>query len=189
MPYTRPKGRKYNEDDVKVVKKKFEYDVSADVYVCPNGKILTSRSISKENGYITYRSSSKDGKTFPLSDHWLTKSSVTKTVQRHLWQSYLDEVELIRHTQYHGQYDALRKQTIERNFGDGKEQYGLRYTRYRGLNKDQDYLYLLFASMNFKKNALWTSRKASNIFLCTLISLIKTQLNQRKTELKFQFNF
>jgi|GEM_PF-5668864 hypothetical protein len=69
MPYTRPKGRKYNEDDVKVVKKKFEYDVSADVYVCPNGKILTSRSISKENGYITYRSSSKDGKTFPLSDH------------------------------------------------------------------------------------------------------------------------
>lgn len=189
MPYTRPKGRKYNEDDVKVVKNEFEYDVSADVYVCPNGKILTPRSISKENGYITYRSSSKDCKNCPLRDHCLTKSSPTKTVQRHLWQSYLDEVELIRRTQYHSQYYALRKQTIERDFGDGKEQYGLRYTRYRGLNKVQDYLYLLFASMNIKKIALWSSRKTSYPSLIPLISLIKTQLTQRKTELKFQLNF
>ena len=189
MPYTRPKGKKNNEDELKVVKKEFVYDVSADVYVCPNGKILTPRSISKETGYITYRSATKDCKHCPLRDHCLSKSESTKTVQRHLWQPYLDEVELIRHTQYHSQYYALRKQTIERNFGDGKEQYGLRYTRYRGLNKVQDYLYLLFASMNIKKIAIWSARKASNAFLNVLILSIKPLLSQRKTELKFLFNF
>jgi len=189
MPYTRPKGKKNNEEELKVVKNEFVYDVSADVYVCPNGKILTPRSISKENGYITYRSSSKDCKHCPLRDHCLTKSSPTKTVQRHLWQSYLDEVELIRRTQYHSQYYALRKQTIERNFGDGKEQYGLRYTRYRGLKKVQDYLYLLFASMNIKKIALWSSRSSSYSLLNRLYTRIKSNLIQRKTELKFQYNF
>lgn len=189
MPYTRPKGKKNNEDELNVVKKKFEYDISADVYVCPNGKILTPRSISKESGYITYRSSSKDCKHCPLRENCLSKTSPTKSVQRHLWQSYLDEVELIRRTQYHSQYYALRKQTIERNFGDGKEQYGLRYTRYRGLNKVQDYLYLLFASMNIKKIALWSSRRSSLSSLNPFISMIKHLLNQRKTELKFQVNF
>ena len=185
MPYTRPKGRKYNEDEVNVMKKEFVYDVSADVYQCPMGKILTPRSISKESGYITYRSSTKDCKNCPLRDKCLSKSSATKTIQRHLWQSYLDEVELIRRTQYHSQYYALRKQTIERNFGDGKEQYGLRYTRYRGLNKVQDYLYLLFASMNIKKIANWSARKAPYVFLNNLISQIQSQLFQRKTELTF----
>lgn len=189
MPYTRPKGKKNNEEELKVVKKEFEYDVSADVYHCPQGKILTPRSISKKDGYITYRSTTKDCKTCPLRGKCLSKSSATKTVQRHVWQSYLDEVELIRHTQYHSQYYALRKQTIERNFGDGKEQYGLRYTRYRGLNKVQDHMYLLFASMNIKKIALWSSRRSSTSFLNPLISLMKLLFNQRKTELKLQLNF
>jgi len=189
MPYTRPKGKKNNEEELRVVKKEFLYDVSADVYHCPNGKILTPRSISKKDGYITYRSSTKDCKTCPLRDKCLSKSSSTKTVQRHLWQPYLDEVEMIRLTQYHRQYYALRKQTIERDFGDGKENHGLRYTRYRGLNKVQDYLYLLFASMNIKKIALWSSRKTSVSFLKPFISTLSSLLNQRKTELKFQFNF
>ncbi|HET6785584.1 MAG TPA: transposase, partial [Erysipelotrichaceae bacterium] len=171
------------------VKKEFVYDISADVYHCPMGKILTPRSISKESGYITYRSSSKDCKHCPLRENCLSKTSPTKSVQRHLWQPYLDEVEMIRHTQYHSQYYALRKQTIERNFGDGKEQYGLRYTRYRGLNKVQDYLYLLFASMNIKKIALWSSRRSSLSSLIPVISLFNLLLNQRKTELKFQLNF
>ena len=189
MPYTRPKGKKNNEEELRIVKKKFIYDVSADVYFCPNGKILTPRSISKKDGYITYRSTTKDCKKCPLRDHCLSEKAATKTIQRHLWQPYLDEVELIRQTQYHSQYYALRKQTIERNFGDGKEQFGLRYTRYRGLNKVQDYMYLLFASMNIKKIALWSSRSTSLSSLNPVISMIKLLLTQRKTELKFQFNF
>jgi hypothetical protein len=188
MPYTRPKGRK-NEGDLKVGKKKFVYDKSADVYHCPNGNLLTPRSVSKKDGYIIYRSSTKDCKVCPLKENCLTKSSATKTIQRPIWQPYLDEVELIRQTSYHAQYYPLRKQTIERIFADGKEKHGLRYTRYRGLNKVQDYMYLLFASMNMKKIALWSTRKALNPFVTYLFNLLYSLFPQRKTELEIQTNF
>jgi hypothetical protein len=73
----------------------------------------------------------------------------------------MDEVEMIRKTSYQDQYYPLRKQSIERVFADAKDKHGCRYTRYRGLEKVQDYTYLLFASMNMKKIALWSHRKAS----------------------------
>jgi transposase len=189
MPYTRPKGRKNNEGDLKVGKKKFVYDKSADVYHCPNGNLLTPRSVSKKDGYIIYRSSTKDCKVCPLKENCLTKSSATKTIQRPIWQPYLDEVELIRQTSYHAQYYPLRKQTIERIFADGKEKHGLRYTRYRGLKKVQDYMYLLFASMNMKKIALWSTRHQLNSFITYLFNLLYSLFPQRKTELEIQMNF
>jgi transposase len=160
MPYSRPKGRKFNEEESSVEKKKFIYDASADVYLCPQGKVLTPRSVDKKTGHITYRSNTSDCRNCPLRKHCLTKSTSTKTLTRHIWHRYLDEVERIRLTSYHVQYYPLRKQTIERIFGDGKEKQGLRYTRYRGIAKVQDYMYLLFATMNMKKMALWESSSA-----------------------------
>jgi len=189
MPYSRPKGRKNNEDELKVVKKEFKYDKSADVYLCPQGKSLTPRSISKENGYITYRSNTKDCKDCPLRGHCLSKSSSTKTVSRHLWQSYMDEAEMIRHTSYHSLYYPKRKQTIERIFGDGKEKHGLRYTRYKGLKKVQDYTCLVFACMNMKKIAIWSDRKTlMTMFNSHIYSCLKPFV-QIKTRLSFSYNF
>ena len=188
MPYSRPKGRKNNEDELKVVKKEFTYDKSADVYHCPYGKLLSPRSINKETGYITYRSNTKDCKTCPFKDHCLSKTSSTKTVQRHLWQSYMDEVEMIRHTSYHSLYYPKRKQTIERIFGDGKEKHGLRYTRYKGIKKVQDYTYLVFACMNMKKIAIWSDRKALATTFDSLIYLLLKPFIQIKTRLTFSYN-
>ncbi|MBS3988032.1 MAG: hypothetical protein KGZ38_08725, partial [Erysipelothrix sp.] len=64
-----------------------------------------------------------------------------------------------------------------------------RYTRYRGLEKVQDYTYLLFASMNMKKIALWTSRKdsPSSLFGHIIDSFI--QLMNIKTGLVLQVKF
>ena len=188
MPYSRPKGRKNNEDELKVVKKEFKYDKSADVFHCPNGKLLTPRSINKETGYITYRSNTQDCKHCPFKDHCLSKTSSTKTLQRHLWQSYMEEAEMIRHTSYHSLYYPKRKQTIERIFADGKEKHGLRYTRYKGLKKVQDYTYLLFACMNMKKIAIWSHNKTLITSLNQLIYAIFNQFNQRKTRSTFSFN-
>ncbi len=189
MPYTRPKGRKHNEDELKVVKKEFVYDPSADVYHCPHGKILTPRSVSKKDGYIIYRSSTKDCSACPLRENCLTKSTKTKTIQRSIWQPYLDEADLIRKTSYHAQYYPLRKQTIERIFADGKEKHGLRYIRYRGRQKVQDYMYLLFASMNMKKIALWATRQSSNSSISSLFNHLCRLFSQRKTELEIHMNF
>ena len=189
MPYTRPKGAKYNEESLRVEKKAYVYDVSADVYRCPAGKVLTPRSVDKKTGYITYRSERQDCAECPLRNQCLSKSSPTKTLQRHLWQRYLDEVELIRATSYHTQYYPLRKQTIERVFGDGKEKYGLRYTRYRGLRKVQDHLYLLFASMNIKKMALWHTHKALMTSSLNLYTRICSMINPMKMGVRLPSGF
>jgi hypothetical protein len=55
---------------------------------------------------------------------------------------------------------AKRKETIERCFADGKENFGLRFTRYTGLKRVTQGLLLLFACMNFKKMAKWKALKA-----------------------------
>lgn len=189
MPYGRPKGKKFNEETVRVSKKEYIYDKCADVYLCPNGKILSPRSVEKTNGYIIYRSDTKDCRTCPLRSQCLSKSSSTKTIQRPVWQRYLDEVEMIRLTSYHDQYYALRKQTIERVFADGKEKHGLRYTRYRGLKKVQDYTYLLFACMNMKKMALWEASISLNSSLLTFITSLFHSLIHKKTGFEVYLNF
>ena len=192
MPYTRPKGvkkKKKTKTDEPELKLNFRYDPSADVYHCPYGKILTPRSVSKETGSVLYRSSSKDCKTCPFRDQCFTKSASSRTLSRPLWQDHSNEIEMVRLTQYHTQYYPLRKQTIERIFADGKEKQGLRYTRYRGLNKVQDYMYLLFASMNMKKIAFWDDRKASLNLIKTHLFTLMAQLNIKKGRLIVQVNF
>lgn len=49
----------------------------------------------------------------------------------------------------------MRSQTIERRFGDAKEQHGMRWTRYRGHDKVSMDTTLICASMNLKKIAMW----------------------------------
>ena len=48
-----------------------------------------------------------------------------------------------------------RKETVERIFGDCKEQHGLRFTRVRGLKKNSQNATMIFACHNLKKMALW----------------------------------
>ena len=47
----------------------------------------------------------------------------------------------------------MRSQTIERRFGDAKEQHGMRWTKYKGLGKVTMDTLLTFACMNLKKLA------------------------------------
>lgn len=56
-------------------------------------------------------------------------------------------------------YDS-RKQTIERSFADSKNNHGYRYAMYRGLEKNQNYTWLICAAQNMKTIALRKHRKA-----------------------------
>jgi hypothetical protein len=155
MPYTCPKGRKYNEDEARIVRKAFVYDPQHDVYYCPNQCTLAPRGVDRKDGTKIYRAKKKDCDTCPLRAQCLSKTTGSKTLKRHFWQSFLDEVELLRKTEYHARYYAKRKFTIERVFADAKEKHGLRFTRLKGLKRLQDELLLTFACMNLKKIALW----------------------------------
>ncbi|MDE9438593.1 hypothetical protein EWS82_03520 [Staphylococcus xylosus] len=55
----------------------------------------------------------------------------------------------------------MRSQTIERRFGDAKEQHGMRWTRYRGHDKVSMDTTLICAAMNLK-NSNVVSKRANN---------------------------
>ena len=90
-------------------------------------------------------------------------------ITRHIWEEYKEQANENRYTQlWHDNY-PLRKETIERTFGDCKEQHGLRFTRVRGLAKNKHNVTMIFACHNLKKMANWRRKASSNI---TDISLI-----------------
>lgn len=159
MPYTRPKGKKYNEDTAtKMGKKDFQYDKVADVFICPAKNIVAPRGVQRKTGYVTYSTKTEDSKACPLRKKCLSKTGKTKSLVRHIWQESLDEVELVRLTSYHKQYYPLRSKTIERVFADAKENHGMRFTRHKGKNRVLDETRLIFSVMNLKKIALWSQR-------------------------------
>ena len=80
--------------------------------------------------------------------------------------------------------DEERKETIERVFGDCKEQHNLRFTRVRGLLKNWQNATLIFACRNLKKMANWRWKKSSNKPL-TISFFLKYQNHSKKEAYSF----
>lgn len=154
MPYKRPMTKKG-------FFKKYEYvyDETYDCYLCPNDKILTYTTTTKE-GYRQYKSDSKDCMNCPFADQCTKSKNKVKVINRHLWEKYREQADEIRYTPEWKEIYPKRKETIERVFADCKENNGLRYTRVRGLKKNQNYSWLLFACHNLKRTALWSWKTA-----------------------------
>lgn len=150
MPYKRPMTKK---DFFK--KYEYTYDEFYDFYICPNNKTLTYTTTDK-NGYRQYKSDPNDCSNCPLIEHCTRSKNKVKVINRHLWEEYREAAEEIRHTSKWKEIYPKRKETIERVFADCKENNGLRYTRVKGLKKNQNYSWLLFACHNLKKTALWS---------------------------------
>ena len=48
----------------------------------------------------------------------------------------------------------LRKEHVERSFADSKNNHGYRYAMYRGIEKNQNYTWLICAAQNMKNIAI-----------------------------------
>jgi len=146
--YRRPthiKGRLY--------KKAYIYDAEADVYCCPAGQLLSYRITSRE-GYREYRSEAKVCRTCPLLGQCTSNAQCVKTVTRHVWEEYREEVDARRNSRKGKMIYKRRKETIERSFADAKQLHGHRYMRMRGLLRAQEQCLLSAACQNMKKMAL-----------------------------------
>lgn len=149
MPYKRPMTGKG-------LFKKYEYayDEYYDCYICPNNEILNYTTTDK-NGYKLYKSNPEKCKNCPLKDQCTRSKSNQKVITRHIWEEYKEQMNENRYTQLWKDNYPLRKETIERTFGDCKEQMGLRFTRLRGLLKNEQNATMIFACHNLKKMANW----------------------------------
>ena len=134
MPYTCPKGQgKLKEGQYK--KSQYIYNSARDYYVSPEAEVFTYRTTDR-NGYRQYRT--------PGNPRILT---------RHIWQDYIDTVNILRLTPDGKEIYRQRKETIERVFGDAKEKHAMRWTTLRGLSNIQQQATMTFACMNLKKMA------------------------------------
>lgn len=149
IPYTRPKTK-----NGLFSKTKYTYDNETNQYICPAGQIL-KYSTTNRNGYHEYKSSPSVCADCPHLEQCTRSQNHQKAILRHVWQGYLDEAENRRHSEEWKEIYPKRKETIERAFGDCKENHGLRYTRVRGLKKNSHQAAIIFSCHNLKRMGLW----------------------------------
>ena len=168
MPYKRPMTGKG-------LFKKYEYayDEYYDCYICPNNEVLSYTTTDKK-GYKQYKSNPEKCKNCPLREQCTKSKNFQKVVTRHIWEEYKEQANENRYTQLWRDNYPLRKETIERTFGDCKEQHGLRFTRVRGLLKNEQNATMIFACHNLKKMANWRWKSHPN---CSIISLYFSKLD------------
>lgn len=147
LPYKRPMTKKGF-----FKKREYAYDKYYDCYICPNNQVL-KYSTTNRDGYKEYKSDKKICKTCSYLDQCTHSKNHTKVVTRHVWQNYIEICEDIRHTIGFKEIYKKRKETIERIFGNAKENHGMRYTQEYGKARMKMKVGLTFACMNLKKLA------------------------------------
>ena len=157
MPYKRPMTGKG-------LFKKYEYvyDEYFDCYICPNNEIL-EYSTTDKNGYKQYKSDKDICANCPLREQCTKSKNNQKIITRHVWEEYKEQMNENRYTETWKNNYPQRKETVERIFGDCKEQHGLRFTRVRGLKKNSQNATMIFACHNLKKMALWRWKNIKGI--------------------------
>lgn len=132
-------------------KYEFVYDEYNDCYLCPNDKVLEYRTTNRD-GYKEYVSNSNDCMNCPMCSKCTESKNHQKLIQRHVWEEYKEEfMDEVRHSDNWKKIYPHRKETIERDFGDGKRKHGLDYTLYTGKEAVEFNTLLIYTGMNIKK--------------------------------------
>jgi transposase len=144
MPYTEPRGRNFGFS-----KYRFFYDKASNSYLCPAGEILLYKGLNKD-GYGIYNTSAKICGKCPFKEK--CTNGKKKIITRHIMAEFIDITNQLRvnNKSYKELYKS-RGETIERRFGEAKENHNLRFTRLKGLIKNQDRCLVIFACLNLKK--------------------------------------
>ena len=158
-------------------KREYRYDEKLDVYICPNGQLLSYRTTNRE-GYRQYHSDPDKCRNCPVRHKCTQSSNATKVVTRHVWESSRERMDQHRLSRVGKRIYKRRKETVERSFADAKQLHGHRYARMRGLNKVQQQCLLAATAQNIKKIALILSRNGSKMPLPAIQSLLSTYIDQ-----------
>lgn len=153
----------------KFTKNRFQYVKELDGYVCQNKYFLKYKTTNRQ-GYKEYVSNSNNCKDCKYKHKCLTsEKAIFRTIRRHVWEDYKDEVFKFTKTEKGKSIYNRRKQKIERSFADSKNLHGLRYARFRGIKKVSEQCLLTAAVQNMKKIA----RVLSHLFFDLIINYLK----------------
>ena len=149
--------RSYQQGGTKVRKYEFAYLKEEDVYICPKtGVVLPYKNIDK-HGYKEYYDR-KSCEGCPFQKECCGKAKFRKI--RRLINEEVNERARERRLSKEGkELFKKRRTTVERSFGDSKQNHGYRFTLFKGVEKNQAYTHLICAAQNMKNISI----KRSNI--------------------------
>ena len=156
-------------------KREYRYDEKLDVYICPNGQLLSYRTTNRE-GYRQYHSDAEQCRNCPVRQKCTQSSNATKVVTRHVWEASRERIDQHRLNRVGKRIYKRRKETVERSFADAKQLHGHRYARMRGLTRVQQQCLLAATAQNIKKIALLLSQNGPKSSLETMPALLNAYI-------------
>ena len=141
--------RRYGKAETTVRKNRFKYIKESDCYVCPEtGAILEYTERIDRNGY-KYYASKENCENCPQKKGCCNKKEY-RTITRHICEELNEEMRERRVSERGKELYKQRKEKIERSFADSKQNHGYRYAMYKGIEKNQNYTWLICAAQNMK---------------------------------------
>ena len=130
--------RRYGTSESRQEKKKYEYKEEQDVYIeKETGEVLEYTKHIDKLGYKIYANLDK-----------------SKKIRRHIEEALKEEMRKRRLSLEGKELYNNRCQKIERSFADSKKNHGYRYAMYKGIEKNQNYTWLICAAQNMKTIAI-----------------------------------
>jgi len=166
--------RSYCQGETKIKKYKFKYNKENDYYICPEtGVILPYTGRIDRNGY-KYYSDRLNCENCPDIER-CCKVQGYRVIRRHIREELNEKARERRLSERGKELYKLRKEKIERSFADSKQNHGYRYAMYKGIEKNQNYTWLICAAQNMKNivTKITKSRKKHPTFEFYLLNFIK----------------
>ena len=141
--------RSYGQGDTEIRKWQFKYIKESDCYICPRtGAILSYTGRIDRQGYKIY-SDKKNCENCPDIDKCCKKQRY-RIIRRHIREDINEKTRENRLSARGKELYKLRKEKVERSFADSKQNHGYRYAMYKGIQKNQNYTWLICAAQNMK---------------------------------------
>lgn len=156
--------RRYGTQESRKEKNKYYYEKEFDIYVeKETGEVLEYNGLIDRNGYKKYESLDK-----------------SKVVRRHICEEINEKFKDNRLSKEGKELYRFRKEKVERSFADSKQNHGYRYAMYRGLEKNQNYTWLICAAQNMKnisiKKEKVNGKPLTNSILLSIMNKIGLKL-------------
>ena len=145
--------RRYQQGNTNIRKYEFKYNKEQDCYICPKtGVTLPYTGRVDRNGY-KYYSDRENCQGCPHINE-CCRAQGYRIIRRLICEELNENARERRLSEKGKQLYKLRKEKIERSFADSKNNHGYRYAMYRGIEKNQNYTWLICAAQNMKNIAI-----------------------------------
>ena len=131
----------------------FIYDDESDVFLCPQGKVLSLRNLHRSDNNINYeyRSKTKDCKACLVREKCLAPSQGCRKIQVNIFDKVVRQNHVGDGSPEHKSVLALRQIWCEGTFAAQKARHNLRKLYRRGLEAAEDHCLLSASAINLKR--------------------------------------